>query len=191
MTDTTGDVKANNLGKRLITQSMPKPGFNLKLDPINDSPSGAQSTRPLPKTLKAQIFKSNVIQETGKNQDQNDALSYILKVPAMKLPVIPPIEKGGSIHELEVYHSQDFTTKKHDSKSPFSFIESINGRDTNEFVYLRPVKIVIKFGQPTFNPYNLEIVDYADLDLNSPEGYYTLSKAVSISWSNLVGDDSF
>jgi hypothetical protein len=30
-----------------------------------------------------------------------------------------------------------------------------------------------------FNPYNLEIVDYVDLDIKSPQGYYTLSKNVS------------
>lgn len=176
MTDTLGDVKAKNLAKRLTTQSMPKPTFNLKLDPITGS---VQDSRPAPKTLKAQIFKSNFSQEASQSDDQQDAMSYILKVPEMKLPVIPPIQKVGSIHDLEANHYQDLKSNNIDRKSPFAFIESIKGRDTDEFVYLRPVRIELKFGQPTFNPYNLEIVDYVDLDIKSPEGYYTLSKAVS------------
>lgn len=180
MTDTAGDVKAKNLAKRLTTQPMPKPAFNLKLDPIAGSVS-----RPAPKTLKAQIFKSNFSQEATQNDDQQDSMSYILKVPEMKLPIIPPIQKVGSILDLEINH-QDIVTHNIDPKSPFSFIESIKGRDTNEFVYLRPVKLVLKFGQPTFNPYHLEIVDYVDLDIKSPEGYYTLSKVVSCHFYNFL-----
>jgi hypothetical protein len=177
MTDSLGDVKAKNLAKRLVTQSMPKPAFNLKLDPITGSAADTPRTQ---KTLKAQIFKSNFTQEASQSEDQQDIMSYILKVPEMKLPVIPPIQKGGSIHDLEANHYQDLESHAIDPKSPFSFIKSIKDRDTNEFVYLRPVPIELKFGQPTFNPYNLEIVDYADLDIKSPEGYYTLSKAVSL-----------
>jgi hypothetical protein len=176
MTDSLGDVKAKNLRKRLTTQPMPKPAFNLKLDPIVGS---NPDPRPAPKTLKAQMFKSNVNQEATQGENQKDILSYIIKFPEMKLSVIPPIQKGGSIHDLEANHYQDEESDAIDPKSPFSFIESMQGRETKEFVYLRPVGIEIKSGQHMFNPYNLEIVDYVDLDIKSPQGYYTLSKNVS------------
>ncbi|KAJ3183889.1 Dynein heavy chain 6, axonemal [Geranomyces variabilis] len=58
----------------------------------------------------------------------------------------------------------------------FAFISYLEAHpQTKEFLYLNPVKLSVKRGQPLFNPYYLEIVDYADVD--KAGGYYTISAA--------------
>ncbi|KAJ3027001.1 UNVERIFIED_CONTAM: Dynein heavy chain 6, axonemal, partial [Siphonaria sp. JEL0065] len=60
-------------------------------------------------------------------------------------------------------------------KKPFQFIQYIETRgDSKEFAYLQAIKPSLKLGSSTFNPYNLEILEYKDIQ--KEEGYYTISK---------------
>ncbi|KAI9363382.1 dynein heavy chain and region D6 of dynein motor-domain-containing protein [Zopfochytrium polystomum] len=57
---------------------------------------------------------------------------------------------------------------------PFEFIKYLEHKGkTKEFVYLNAKKSQLTRGTPTYNPYNLEIVDYIDVDKKN--GYFTLS----------------
>jgi hypothetical protein len=65
-------------------------------------------------------------------------------------------------------------------KTPFDFFEFLKENPTTlEYVYLVPVSTNQK-GQSTYNPYNLKIVGYFDIDTSSNEGYYTLSALVKV-----------
>lgn len=64
-----------------------------------------------------------------------------------------------------------------DPTSPFSFIHYLEcNPNTREFIYMIPVNDG-KSGA-VFNPYNLCIVDFSDINNKSPQGYYTMSSAV-------------
>ncbi|KAJ3111626.1 Dynein heavy chain 6, axonemal [Phlyctochytrium bullatum] len=63
------------------------------------------------------------------------------------------------------------------SKDPFAFIEYLQQRPSSkEFAYMNIVKPTAKQGNLTFNPYNLEIVDFSKVDKRY--GYYTISNAL-------------
>jgi hypothetical protein len=112
------------------------------------------------------------------------------------IPPIPAIKTASSL-SAQQRQAQDFMkgitytgvqdsakqsslSSEDKSKAVFDFIEFLRSNpETTKFVYLRPIPCVVKIGQPFFNPYNLEIVEYADLDTKSSEGYYTLSARVS------------
>ena len=146
------------------------------------------------KTLKARMPKLSqpLDGDSAHSTEQDSNLSkmqYIFHKSGpktdLKPAVIPPITPAAAkaSHDFEGFETDamdldDFTLSPSDPRSPFGFIEHVKNRQTNEFVYLRPVKIAIKFGKPTFNPYNLEIVNYTDLDIKSPDGYYTMSAEV-------------
>jgi len=58
--------------------------------------------------------------------------------------------------------------------SPFKFIEYIKQHpETNEFIYCNILKPKIAKGQPSYDPYNLEVVEYSYIDRSSH--FYTLS----------------
>ncbi|KAJ3093097.1 Dynein heavy chain 6, axonemal [Quaeritorhiza haematococci] len=60
-------------------------------------------------------------------------------------------------------------------RDPFAFIDYLKKHPkTKEFAYMNPMKTSLRRGQPVFNPYRLEIVDYADADKEG--GYYTISR---------------
>ncbi|KAI9348792.1 dynein heavy chain and region D6 of dynein motor-domain-containing protein [Zopfochytrium polystomum] len=62
-------------------------------------------------------------------------------------------------------------------KDPFDFIAYIQKqRHSDEFVYLRPIRAAGRALFETYNPYNLEIVEYEDLETGF--GFYTLSRMV-------------
>ncbi|KAI8818687.1 dynein heavy chain and region D6 of dynein motor-domain-containing protein [Fimicolochytrium jonesii] len=70
---------------------------------------------------------------------------------------------------------EDETQKRH-AKELFAYIKHLeNHPQGKEFQYMNPIKTSVKRGQPTFNPYNLQLVEYADTD--KTEGYYTISAA--------------
>ncbi|KAJ3292030.1 Dynein heavy chain 6, axonemal, partial [Borealophlyctis nickersoniae] len=76
-------------------------------------------------------------------------------------------------------------------RDPFAFIAYLQQHPgTNEFAYMNPVKGNIKSGQPTFNPYNLEIVEFGEIDRESGEGYYTIS-AAGVTHYNPAGHGTF
>lgn len=61
--------------------------------------------------------------------------------------------------------------------SPFKFIEYITQHpETNEFIYCNIIKPKIDKGQPSYDPYNLEVVEYSNIDRSSH--FYTLSAKV-------------
>jgi len=65
-------------------------------------------------------------------------------------------------------------TKKN---SPFKFIEYIKQHpETNEFIYCNIIKPKIVKGQPSYDPYNLEVVEYSNIDRTN--NFYTLSSKV-------------
>ncbi|KAJ1555299.1 Dynein heavy chain 6, axonemal, partial [Nowakowskiella sp. JEL0078] len=60
------------------------------------------------------------------------------------------------------------------STDPFNFINYLlSNPKSKEFVYMNPVKDSGKYGQATFNPYYLRIVDFGEVD--KVGGYFTLS----------------
>lgn len=62
--------------------------------------------------------------------------------------------------------------------TPFSFLNYLKLHPTtDEFVYLIPVISTLR-GQPSYNPYNLQIVDFFQVNTKSSEGYYTMSAKV-------------
>ncbi|KAI9333548.1 dynein heavy chain and region D6 of dynein motor-domain-containing protein [Obelidium mucronatum] len=74
-------------------------------------------------------------------------------------------------------------------KNPFQFIQYIEARgDTKEFAYLQAIKPSLRLGNSTFNPYNLEILDYKDI--KKEDGYYTISKN-GITCFNALGHGEF
>ncbi|KAJ3023365.1 Dynein heavy chain 6, axonemal [Thoreauomyces humboldtii] len=95
------------------------------------------------------------------------------EVKQLRAPEAPiaaePADNEQTVQIADKSKSQSKTTKE-----LFAFIKHLEAHpQSKEFLYLNPVKLSVKRGQPTFNPYNLEIVDYADVDKLG--GYYTLS----------------
>jgi hypothetical protein len=74
---------------------------------------------------------------------------------------------------------EDEDTAKKTFREPFEFINFLISKpQSNDFVYMNPVKI----GYTNFNPYNLEICEYSEVDRIG--GYFTLSRAVKAKISN-------
>lgn len=68
-------------------------------------------------------------------------------------------------------------SSKLDPESPFSFISFLEKHpNTKEFVYMIPAEM----GRTVtvFNPYNLRIVNFSEIDTKSPHGFYTMSATV-------------
>jgi hypothetical protein len=64
--------------------------------------------------------------------------------------------------------------------TPFEFLAYVaKNPSTLEFVYMIPTR-KSKKPQGTYNPYDLEVVDFFEIDTKSPEGYYTLSAKVNL-----------
>ncbi|KAJ3215607.1 Dynein heavy chain 6, axonemal [Dinochytrium kinnereticum] len=71
------------------------------------------------------------------------------------------------------------------SSDPFHFIEYLQERPhSKEFAYMNIIKPSVKQGNLTFNPYNLEIVDFSQIDKHY--GYYTISNA-GVTHFNAIG----
>ncbi|KAI8907759.1 dynein heavy chain and region D6 of dynein motor-domain-containing protein [Powellomyces hirtus] len=80
-------------------------------------------------------------------------------------------------------------TTNRTTKELFAFIKHLEAHpQSKEFLYLNPVRISVKRGQPLFNPYNLEIVDYAEVD--KVGGYYTIS-ASGVTHFDVQGHGDF
>ncbi|KAJ3347122.1 Dynein heavy chain 6, axonemal [Entophlyctis luteolus] len=60
-------------------------------------------------------------------------------------------------------------------RTPFDFIRYMEAKETatKEFAYLNAVKPSVKRGNLVYNPYNLEIIEYKNID--KEDGYYTIS----------------
>ncbi|KAI9095538.1 hypothetical protein DFS34DRAFT_182154 [Phlyctochytrium arcticum] len=87
--------------------------------------------------------------------------------------VLAPLETRG---EAAMVGSLDSATETSGPQEIFAFVKHLEKHpNTNEFLYLNPVKLNVKRGSPTFNPYNLEVVEYADVDKEG--GFYTISAA--------------
>jgi len=72
---------------------------------------------------------------------------------------------------ISTYMQPSELTKKN---SPFKFIEYIKQHpETNEFIYCNIIKPKIAKGQPSYDPYNLEVVEYSNIDRSNY--FYTLS----------------
>jgi hypothetical protein len=117
---------------------------------------------------------------------------------AEKFSVIPPIENG-SFREEVVFDTAvdmqvDFgennsNTKKIDSakssiplqesyQTAFDFLKRLQENpNTKEFVYLVPIQAVSN-KSVIFNPYDLVIREFHEINVNASEGYYTLSANV-------------
>ncbi|KAJ3032226.1 Dynein heavy chain 6, axonemal [Rhizophlyctis rosea] len=81
--------------------------------------------------------------------------------------------------------------EKPKEKDPFAFISHLQSHPTTQaFAYMKPIQPAIKRGQPSFNPYNLEIVEFAEIDKDSPEGYYTIS-VLGVTHFDSVGHGTF
>ncbi|KAJ3321819.1 Dynein heavy chain 6, axonemal [Boothiomyces sp. JEL0866] len=92
-----------------------------------------------------------------------------------------------SMH-IDVPPAEGGETNKMDS--PFSFLNYLKQHpQTDEFVYLVPVTSTQR-GQPSYNPYNLQIVDFFQINTKSSEGYYTMS-AKGITHINQYGQGTF
>ncbi|OAJ44270.1 hypothetical protein BDEG_27524 [Batrachochytrium dendrobatidis JEL423] len=66
--------------------------------------------------------------------------------------------------------------KEDDPRSPFVFLKFFSSHpNTNEFIYMVPYKTSLKRDQPMFNPYNLQVVKFSEIDTKSPDGFYTMS----------------
>jgi dynein heavy chain len=96
--------------------------------------------------------------------------------------VIPPITPDTSSQEniaLAVEQQEMQVDKKQEpvednDRNPFTFLEFLEKYpETKEFVYL-----VSATNGNTYNPYNLTIVNFFEIDTKSPDGYYTLSSQV-------------
>lgn len=99
----------------------------------------------------------------------------------------PALGQPNDIHQVDAMDMDDVSVNAQLSpKSPFYFIQSLEkaGVPVNAFVYLRPIPLPLKSGQPTFNPYHLESVSYSELDIKDPAGYYTLSARVRTFYLN-------
>eukprot|EP00842_Homolaphlyctis_polyrhiza_P002755 jgi/Hompol1/3480/HPOL_003262-RA len=73
-----------------------------------------------------------------------------------------------------------------DPKSPFSFFKFVEEHPTTkEFVYMIPIKTSVKRGHPSFNPYNLHIVEFSEINTKSVEGFYTASSEGITHFNNL------
>ena len=81
---------------------------------------------------------------------------------------------------ISTYMQPSELTKKN---SPFKFIEYIKQHpETNEFIYCNIIKPKIAKGQPSYDPYNLEVVEYSNIDRSNY--FYTLSAKVKINKIN-------
>lgn len=128
--------------------------------------------------------------------------------PSLSPPVIPPIggnaldapdakrprissstrERGtmegfeytlGAVIRPTQRMDEALSSARRTSRDPFIFIRHLEAHPlTKEFLYCNPIKLSVKRGQPSFNPYNLEVVDYAEAD--KQQGYYTISAAVTV-----------
>ncbi|KAI8850636.1 hypothetical protein BC829DRAFT_146293 [Chytridium lagenaria] len=75
------------------------------------------------------------------------------------------------------------------SRDPFEFISHLQERPlSKEFAYMNIIKPSVKQGNLTFNPYNLEIVDFSEVDKRY--GYYTISNA-GVTHFNAIGHGDF
>jgi len=74
------------------------------------------------------------------------------------------------------FHMQPNELKK--KNSPFKFIEYIKQHpETKEFIYCNIMQPKVAKGQPSYDPYNLEVVEYSNIDKSNH--YYTLSAKVN------------
>ncbi|KAI8909816.1 dynein heavy chain and region D6 of dynein motor-domain-containing protein [Gorgonomyces haynaldii] len=80
------------------------------------------------------------------------------------LPVLPPIHQEQVDVEMQDVEEEN---------GPMQFLEKVlKNPESKEFIYMIPV--ASKSGQ-RFNPYNLRIVEFSQVDTKSPLGYYTMS----------------
>ncbi len=96
--------------------------------------------------------------------------------------IIPPIAtrplSSENIVEIEKQKDQVLVAENGQHKSLFKFLEFVKENpESNEFAYLIPAAFNGK-SQAVYNPYNLKIVDFFEINLKSSEGYYTISAKV-------------
>jgi hypothetical protein len=103
---------------------------------------------------------------------------------------LPPIQARSSsnVAESVAESEQHMEIDKHNvivqqdapqiDDSPFTFINFLKDHpDTKEFVYLVPNNDLAKYGL-AFNPYNLRIVQFSQINTKSPQGFFTMSSDV-------------
>ncbi|KAJ3105519.1 Dynein heavy chain 6, axonemal [Phlyctochytrium planicorne] len=96
-----------------------------------------------------------------------------------------PAESG----ELQMGTEDVFHNIKEQSKDPFKFIEFLQAHPhSKDFAYMNIIKPSVKQGNLTFNPYNLEIVDFSQVDKRY--GYYTISNS-GVTHFNAIGHGDF
>jgi hypothetical protein len=103
--------------------------------------------------------------------------------------VIPPISAASSarssiaqmeINDVVVEETAEKIPPHKDPESPFSFIYFIESHpNTKEFIYMIPAEV--GKSSTIFNPYNLRIVNFSEINTKSARGFFTMSSEVCLS----------
>lgn len=124
--------------------------------------------------LRAKRTKINPAVPLASIQQNTHALfaSSLNEVKITAIAVLPAITSVKQVGILENQAPGD--TIRNDS--PFTFIKFIRSHpNTDEFVYM-----VRNSGNTSYNPYDLQVVKYADIPKNSEEGFFTMSANVTV-----------
>ncbi|KAH9277041.1 hypothetical protein BASA83_000559 [Batrachochytrium salamandrivorans] len=86
--------------------------------------------------------------------------------------------------------SEPMHVSKDDPQSPFVFLKFLTEHPhTKEFIYMTPIKTLLKPSHSAFNPYNLQISEFSEINTRSFEGFYTMSSKGVTHFNNLGHGD--
>ncbi|KAJ3267030.1 Dynein heavy chain 6, axonemal [Chytriomyces hyalinus] len=104
--------------------------------------------------------------------------------PVKTAPAVPGAKKHHQNFNYQLGSEELPLTAAQLARAPFDYIKYLQSRGrTKEFAYFKAIQQSIKRGNPTFNPYNLEMVEYKDMDRS--DGFYTISASGITSFSAL------
>jgi dynein heavy chain len=140
--------------------------------------------KPLPKDIAA------VSAESSSNIRQTSLRNIIPPILSDKALLKETLSETDSVIDLPVVtETIEKTRAKLDPESPFTFIKFIESHpDTKEFIYMIPAET--GKASTIFNPYNLRVVNFAEINTKSSNGVFTMS-ASGVTHFDSLGHGEF